>query len=54
MAYGRCPEGDEFLAQLSVVFHGKGQYCAKRIIFELSDDLWDIYLDRKDQLALKV
>ena len=54
MAYGDCPDGDEFLVQLSVVFHGKNQYSAKRIIFELSDDLWDIYLDRKDQLALKV
>ena len=46
--YGACPDGDEFLIQLSVVHHERRVYSAKRIIFEMSDDLWDIYMDKKD------
>lgn len=48
MAYGICPDGDEFLVQLSIVCHQRGEYSAKRIIFEMSDDLWDTYMDRKE------
>lgn len=51
VAYGVCPDGDEFLVQLSVVYHRKGEYSTKRIIFEMSDDLWDIYMDKKDALG---
>lgn len=50
MAYGICPDGDEFLVQLSIVYHQRGEYSAKRMIFEMSDDLWDIYMDKKDAL----
>ena len=53
VAYGRCADGDEFLVQLSVVFHKKNEYSTKRIIFEMSDDLWDIYLDKKEQIETK-
>lgn len=50
LAYGMCPDGDEFLVQLSVIFHKKGEYSTKRLIFEMSDDLWDIYMDKKDAI----
>lgn len=51
-AYGICPEEDEFLLELSVVHRGDGRFAAKRCIFELSDDLWDIYMDRKELLGV--
>lgn len=51
IAYGMCPDGDEFLVQLSVVYHKKNEYSTKRIIFEMSDDLWDIYMDKKELLG---
>lgn len=51
IAYGLCPDGDEFLVQLSVVNHQRKEYSVKRIIFEMSDDLWDIYMDKKDALG---
>lgn len=51
IAYGICPDGDEFLVQLSVVYHKKNEYSTKRIIFEMSDDLWDIYMDKKELLG---
>ena len=53
IAYGMCPDGDEFLVQLSIIYHGKHVYSTKRIIFEMSDDLWDIYMDKKELLAAK-
>lgn len=48
MAYGVCPDGDEFLVQLSIVYHRRDEYSVKRMIFEMSDDLWDIYMDKKE------
>lgn len=48
LAYGLCPEGDELLVQLSVVCHNHQAYSGKRILFEMSDDLWDIYMDKKE------
>ena len=48
MAYGLCPDGDEFLVQISVICHQRDEYSAKRMIFEMSDDLWDIYMDNKE------
>lgn len=50
IAYGICPDGDEFLVQLSISRHPQGEYSAKRMIFEMSDDLWDIYMDKKEAL----
>ena len=50
--YGRCPDGDEFLVQLSIVHNGKGEFSTRRIIFEMSDDLWDIYMDKKELLGV--
>jgi len=48
MAYGLCPEEDEFLLQLTAVKHQLGEYRAKRLFFEMSDDLWDVYMDKKE------
>lgn len=48
IAYGVCPDGDEFLVQLSIVYHRRDEYSVKRMIFEMSDDLWDIYMDKKE------
>lgn len=48
IAYGLCPEEDEFLVQLSIACHRQGEYTLKRTVFEMSDDLWDIYMDRKE------
>lgn len=50
--YARCPHGDEFLVQLSIVHNGKGELSTKRIIFEMSDDLWDVYMDKKELLGV--
>lgn len=52
LAYGICPEEDEFLLELSIVHRGDGTFTAKRIIFEMSDDLWDVYMDRKELLGV--
>lgn len=47
-AYGICPEEDEFLLQLHPACHHRDEYSAKRLVFELTDDLWDIYSDKKE------
>lgn len=52
IAYGICPDGDEFLVQLTIVHQGKREFTTKRIIFEMSDDLWDIYMDKKEPLGV--
>ena len=52
MGYGLCPQEDEFLVELSAVRRPGGAFSAKRIIFEMSDDLWDIYLERKEALGV--
>jgi hypothetical protein len=36
------------LVQLFPMTHNREQHSAKRVIFELTDDLWDIYLDKKE------
>ena len=51
MACATCPEGDEFLVQLSMEKHTNGEYYASRLFFEMSDDLWDIYMDKKESLV---
>ena len=52
MSCATCPEGDEFLVQLSVEKHQNNEYYAKRLFFEMSDDLWEIYMDRKEALGV--
>ena len=50
--YGMCPQEDEFLVELSVIKRPDGRYSAKRIIYEMSDDLWDVYMDKKEALGV--
>lgn len=50
LSYGLCPEEDEFLMELAVQTHRDGRFGARRLVFELSDDLWDIYMERKELL----
>lgn len=51
-AYGICPEEDEFLLELTTVNRADKTFGAKRILFEMSDDLWDVYMDRKELLSV--
>ena len=49
LAYGLCPEEEEeFLLQLTRCDHGTGEFSAKLLLFGVSDDLWDIYMDHKE------
>lgn len=52
MSYGLCPEEDEFILRLLLQRHNRNQYRARRMIMEMSDDLWDIYMDQKEALAV--
>ncbi len=47
-ALGVCPQGDEFLAQLTVESGGNGTCRVKRMFYELTDDLYDLYMDKKE------
>ena len=46
-AYGLCPQEDECLVQLFPA-RRREAFAEKRMVFELTDDLWDIYLDKKE------
>lgn len=49
LAYGLCQEEEpEFLLQLTRCDHGTGEFSAKQLLFEVCDDLWDIYMDHKE------
>lgn len=50
--YGLCPEEDEFLVQMSMGRAREGGWYAERFLFEMSDDLWDIYMDKKEGLGV--
>lgn len=47
ISYLKCPEEDEFLLQLTVEPSAHGTLRGKRLLFEMSDDWWEIYSDRK-------
>ena len=50
--YGLCPDEDEFIIQLFIDDCGRQGFAAKRIVFEMSDDLWDVYMDKKEALGV--
>lgn len=52
MTCGTCPEGEEFLVQLSLTRQPGDTYRVRRLMYEMSDDLWDIYMDRKEPLPV--
>lgn len=45
--YGRCNEGDEFLARIQHYRQVDNARKVKRIVYEMSDDLWDTYQQAK-------
>lgn len=51
ISYGVCPEEDEFFIDLTIR-RGKAPLSVKRLIYELSDDLWDVYMDQKEPLGV--
>lgn len=46
-AVASCDEGDEFFVQITYSRHHTGAYYAKRLIYEMSDDLWELYQEAK-------
>lgn len=54
LAMGSCAEGDEFIVQLTLDRDAAGRYCAKRLFYEMSDDLWEIWQDKKEMVGEKV
>lgn len=52
MSCGVCPEEDEFFVQLSMIRLHDNTYRTRRLVYEMSDDLWDIYMDRKEPLTV--
>ncbi|HBI64849.1 MAG TPA: hypothetical protein DDX51_07020 [Clostridiales bacterium] len=52
LGYASCPEEDEFLLRLSGFPAAEKGIHVRRMIFEMSDDLWDIYqtaVERRDE-----
>lgn len=45
--YGVCREGDEFLARIQHYRQAGNARKVKRIVYEMSDDLWDTYQQAK-------
>ena len=46
--YGRCTEGDEFLARIQHYRQEGDTRKVKRLVYEMSDDLWDTYQQAKN------
>ncbi|MBQ6482325.1 MAG: exonuclease domain-containing protein [Anaerolineaceae bacterium] len=49
LGYGRCGEGDEFLARYQKKGCGEGDTLVSRMVYTMSDCLWDDYQDALDQ-----
>ena len=47
LGYGICREGDEFLARIQHYRQADNARKLKRIVYEMSDDLWDTYQQAK-------
>lgn len=47
-AAGFCDQEDEFLALLDCAKAHTEDFYAKVLVYEMSDDLWDLYQDRKE------
>ena len=52
LGYGVCPQEDEFLMELTSSHRPDGRFSARRILYEMSDDLWDIYMDKKEPVGV--
>lgn len=52
LGYGLCLQEDEFLLEVTSSHHPSGGFAAKRLLFEMSDDLWDVYMDKKEPVGV--
>ena len=53
MTCGVCPEDEEeFLFQLWLHHLRDDDYRVRRLVYEMCDDLWDIYQDRTEPLGV--
>ena len=48
LSMGQCSEGDEILLTLELTPTAANQYHPRRIFYEMSDDLWEEYNERKE------
>ena len=49
LGYGKCSEGDEFLCRLQRKRGPDGTSLCRRVVCEMSDDLWDLYQTALDE-----
>ena len=52
LSCGLCPEEDEFLLEIETIKLKNHTYRAKRMVYEMSDDLWEQYMNRKELLGV--
>lgn len=47
-ASGQCSEGDEILVTMELTRTAPDKYHPRRILYEMSDDLWDLFCQKQD------
>lgn len=48
---GQCSEGDEILVTMELTRTAPDKYHPRRVLYEMSDDLWDLFSQRQDGQA---
>lgn len=48
LSMARCDEGDEILINLELISTGAGRFHPRRVFYEMSDDLYELYSERKE------
>lgn len=51
MAGGKCSQGDEILVTMELISTGASRFHPRRVLYEMSDDLWEIYSDQRQLSA---
>lgn len=49
MARGVCDEGDEILLDLELIRTASNRFHPRRVLYEMSDDLWELYCHHRDE-----
>ena len=49
IARGTCAEGDELLLDLELIRTAPNCYHPRRVLYEMSDDLWELYCQHRDE-----
>lgn len=49
MARGECAEGDELLLNLELIRTAPNRFHPRRVLYEMSDDLWELYCQHRDE-----